>query len=80
VGPRELLTFLRASAYVDAVENEPEIGLRAAASLRVLAEQLESLHVARARQMGWSWQEIASCLGITKQAVHRKYAADGRRP
>ena len=29
-----------------------------------------------ARLAGWSWQEIADRLGVTKQTVHRKY---GRR-
>jgi DNA invertase Pin-like site-specific DNA recombinase len=47
--------------------------LRAAARLGRLAEQLESDLVRRARQSGRSWQEIADCLGVTKQTAHRKY-------
>ena len=27
-----------------------------------------------ARAKGWSWQEIADALGVTKQTVHRKHA------
>jgi IS30 family transposase len=46
------------------------------AALRVLAERLEMLQVDNARALGWSWQEIASRLGVTKQTVHRKH---GRR-
>jgi IS30 family transposase len=52
------------------------VGLRAVAALRVLMERLEMLQVANARTLGWSWQDIASRLGVTKQTVHRKY---GRR-
>lgn len=59
-----------------AVSDDPEVGLRAVAALRVLAERLELLQVDRARALGWSWQEIANRLGVTKQTVHRKY---GRR-
>lgn len=59
-----------------AASNDPETGLRAVAALRVLTERLELLQVENARQLGWSWQEIASRLGVTKQTVHRKY---GRR-
>ena len=40
----------------------------------VLAEQLESLHVRNARAIGWSWQDVADELGVSKQAVHRKHA------
>jgi hypothetical protein len=56
-----------------ASSSDPEVGLRAVASLRALAEQLELLQVQNARELGWSWQDIAHRLGVTKQTVHRKY-------
>ena len=57
-----------------AADNDPAIGLRAASELRRLAERLEYLQVKHARDLGWSWSEIAALLGLTKQAVHHKYA------
>lgn len=57
---------------------DARIGLRAALALRRLAERLEGLQVDSARSQGWSWQEIAAALEVTKQAVHKKYA--GRAP
>jgi DNA-binding XRE family transcriptional regulator len=30
--------------------------------------------VGNARAHGWSWAEIAFFLGVSKQAVHKKYA------
>jgi CRP-like cAMP-binding protein len=56
-----------------AASKDPEVGLRAVAALRMLAERLELLQVKNARELGWSWQDIASRLGVTKQTVHRKY-------
>lgn len=53
---------------------DPAAGLRAARALRELAERLEALQVGNARALGWSWQEIALFLGVSKQAVHKKYA------
>jgi len=55
---------------------DPAVGLRAVASLRALLASLEELQVANARAQGWSWQEIAAALGVSKQAVHEKH---GRR-
>ncbi len=52
----------------------PAEGLRAARALRELAERLEALQVDNARARGWSWQEIAFFLGVSKQAVHKKHA------
>ncbi len=52
---------------------DPDVGLRAVAALRALAEQLENLQVDNARAAGWSWQEIALRLGVSKQTVHRKH-------
>ena len=36
--------------------------------------QLEVLQVRNARKQGWSWQEIAEALRVSKQAVHKKHA------
>lgn len=58
-----------------AASNDPSIGLRAAAALRRLADQLEHEQVRRARTAGWSWREIALALEVSKQAVHHKYAS-----
>lgn len=52
---------------------DPATGLRAVRSLRELADRLELLQVRRARELGLSWQEIAESLGVTRQAVHKKY-------
>jgi DNA-binding NarL/FixJ family response regulator len=56
-----------------AASNDPDVGLRAVAALRALTERLEILQVENARKLGWSWQDIAERLGVTKQTVHRKY-------
>jgi DNA-directed RNA polymerase specialized sigma24 family protein len=61
----------------EAGSSDPSTGLRAVAALRQLLERLEALQVGNARSQGWSWQEIAENLGVSKQAVHKKYA--GRR-
>jgi DNA-binding NarL/FixJ family response regulator len=59
-----------------AASDDPEVGLRAVAALRLLTERLEMLQVDNARSRGWSWQQIGARLGVTKQTVHRKH---GRR-
>jgi DNA-directed RNA polymerase specialized sigma24 family protein len=79
------LTVPPASTYVDgmteatkvasqASSSDPRVGLRAVAALRRLVEQLEILQVTNARGLGWSWQEIAEELDVSKQAVHKKHA------
>ncbi len=62
----------------EASSADPAVGLRAVRALRELAERLEAGHVAKARAQGWSWQEIAACIGVSKQAVHKKYGGSGR--
>jgi hypothetical protein len=57
---------------------DPEVGLRAVAALRGLLEVLEALQVDNARANGWSWQQIASRLGVSKQAVHQKHGPRSR--
>jgi hypothetical protein len=53
---------------------DARIGLRAVVALRRLADTLETLQVDNARRLGWSWQEIADALDVSKQAVHKKHA------
>jgi predicted DNA-binding protein YlxM (UPF0122 family) len=43
-------------------------------ALRRLLESLESIQVDNARLNGWSWQEIADALEVTRQGVHKKHA------
>ncbi|ACQ81264.1 conserved hypothetical protein [Beutenbergia cavernae DSM 12333] len=60
-----------------ATSDDPAVGLRAVRSLRELADRLESLQVERARALGWSWQDVAEALGVSRQAVHKKHGARG---
>ena len=62
-----------------AASDQPEVGLTAVVALRQLVEVLEELQVSRARQLGWSWRDIARRLGVTKQAVHYKHGLRSRR-
>ncbi|WP_420896470.1 hypothetical protein [Actinomyces naeslundii] len=69
-------------AYMDALTTateaadttRPEAGLRAVAALRRLTDTLELAQVEAALRSGMGWSEIASCLGVSRQAVHKKYA------
>ena len=57
---------------------DPAVGLRAVRALRDLAERLEQIQVRHARDLGWTWQEIAAHLGVTRQAVHKKFGREDR--
>jgi predicted transcriptional regulator len=68
-----------ADVVAQTASEDPEVGLRGVASLRALLEAVEELQVRRARECGWSWQQIAALLGVSKQAVHQKYGKGERR-
>jgi hypothetical protein len=85
-----MLTPAPTSTYIDGMSEgvqlteaasgqDPGAGLRAVRALRELTERLEALQVDNARDRGWSWQEIAVFLGVSKQAVHKKHARRGIR-
>jgi DNA-directed RNA polymerase specialized sigma24 family protein len=57
----------------EAADSDPAVGLRAVVALRRLLDALERAQVANARAAGWTWQQIAEALGVTKQAVHKRY-------
>ena len=56
-----------------AESGDPKALLRRIAMQRAELDRAESLSVRRARNSGLTWQEIAGELGVTKQAVHKRY-------
>ena len=58
----------------DAASKDPAVGLRAVWALGLLRDDLERLQVDNARDQGWTWQQIADALMVTRQAVHQKHA------
>ncbi|AWB92139.1 hypothetical protein [Aeromicrobium chenweiae] len=60
------------------IENtDPLQALREATALRRRLDGHEEVLVHRARVSGTTWAQIAGALGVSKQAVHKKYG--GRR-
>mgnify|MGYP003450712374 CR=1 FL=1 len=64
----------------DVLQNDDGGALEALAAVardRGDIERRESVAVRRARLDGYSWAAIATMLGISKQAVHKKYGKLG---
>lgn len=53
--------------------NNPSEALSALSELQKELGRTEAALVRRARQSGMSWEMIATCLGVSKQAVHKKF-------
>jgi hypothetical protein len=64
----------RSEAASAASSKDPAVGLRGVWALRQLADRLEDIQVDNARKKGWTWQQIADALNVTRQAVHKKHA------
>jgi hypothetical protein len=56
---------------------DPLQALREATGLRRRLEAHEEILVHRARVSGSTWTQIAEALGVSKQAVHKKYGGRG---
>lgn len=70
----ELQLVRRATRFGD-----PSGGLAAVAELRRRLDVLEAAHVDEAIAGRWSWQRVADCLGVTKQAAHARHARRAQR-
>lgn len=67
-----MTTMTELAVAVDS--RDPATGLAAVAALRRLTDELEALHVSNARAQGWSWELIATALGVRRQSAHKKHA------
>jgi hypothetical protein len=68
----DLLTALASESG----DEDPLKALRALRAMRTELDRHEVLLVRKARNIGYGWQMIATALGVSRQAVHKKY---GRR-
>jgi DNA invertase Pin-like site-specific DNA recombinase len=57
----------------DAGSDDPIVALRAISSLHRELDRVEAVAVRRARNANASWQLIALALGVSRQAVHKRY-------
>lgn len=72
VDSESLINLTKATGDVN-----PLTSLEATRQLRAELEQRETMLVRRARNQGATWEQIAAALGVTKQAVHKKYGGRG---
>ena len=58
----------------DRLDGEPVSALRVVARLQALVDEELLAQVGRARKAGVAWAEIGEALGVTAQAVHKRFA------
>jgi hypothetical protein len=59
---------------VEEFEAEPVLALKVVARLQALVDEELLVQVGRARKAGMVWAEIGDALGVTAQAVHKRFA------
>lgn len=55
--------------------DKPEDALAAVVALREMADRLEQNAVKCAIQQGWTWEQVAQALGVSRQAAHKRHAS-----
>lgn len=58
-------------------DDDPFVGLNATVEMRQEMERIEAVLVRRARNQGATWAAVAEVLGVSKQAIHKKYGGRG---
>jgi len=58
------------------IPDDPGEAMAAALALRALADKIEREAVKKALESGWTWAQIAQALDVTRQAAHKKHAAN----
>jgi ATP-dependent Clp protease ATP-binding subunit ClpA len=71
---QELIDTVRADAGSDQPLDQLVAAAGAAAELEETTDALLGYFVDRCRRDGRSWSEISNALGVTKQAVHKRFA------
>jgi len=68
------MSIARIQTLADDADNEHPYGkLVAIAELRRELDRYEGTVVRQARVLGMPWQQIATALGVSRQAVHKRY-------
>ena len=52
---------------------DPLQALRAVAALNAESDRIAAVLVRRARNRGSTWAQVADALGVSRQAVHKRY-------
>ena len=53
---------------------DPSAALATAVELRILTKQVQALAVRRAREQGWSWEQIAAALDVPEKGLRNASA------
>ena len=72
---QELIETVRRDAGSDLPIDQLVVAATAAAQLEETTDALLGHFVDRCRRDGRSWTEISAALGVTKQAVHKRFAS-----
>ena len=75
---QELIETVRQDAGSDQPIDQLVVAAAAAAQLEETTDALLGHFVDRCRRDGRSWTEISNALGVTKQAVHKRFAPGAR--